>query len=206
MYEILRFFIVVTSSRKDRFAMNHTKTVMALNGKAFSSQIEKMSKKALKYNPEEVMIFKVDMPQEIFDFATDTARECLRKFKKEDEPSMAKHAADKFNEEYGENWISVVGDNYGVDVGHKGNFAHFNMGSKDFVFYMANTDFMNKDFVFRNNKEVAVGTCEMAPEMFQEAIKITKEVIALPTEKRRSLRDVVKRAPFQYSIPISDKT
>ena len=32
-----------------------------------------------------------------------------------------------------------------------------------------------------SDKEVAVGTCEMAPEMFQEAIKITKEAIALPT-------------------------
>merc|ERR1711936_366817 len=32
-----------------------------------------------------------------------------------------------------------------------------------------------------SDKEVAVGTCEMAPEMFQEAIKITKDAIALPT-------------------------
>merc|ERR1711894_338055 len=30
-------------------------------------------------------------------------------------------------------------------------------------------------------KEVAVGTCEMTPEMFQEAIKITKEAITCPT-------------------------
>ena len=57
-----------------------------------------------------------------------------------------------------------------------------------------------------SDKEVAVGTCEMTPEMFQEAIKITKEVIALPMEKRRSLRAVVKRAPFQYPVPISNKT
>jgi hypothetical protein len=28
-----------------------------------------------------------------------------------------------------------------------------------------------------SDKEVAVGTCEMAPEMFSEAIKITKEAI-----------------------------
>ena len=110
---------------------------MAPNGKAFSSQTNKMSKKTLKYNPEEVMVFKVDMPQDMFDFAMHTARECLRKFKWEDEPSMAKHAVDKFNEEYGEHWMSVVGDNYGVDVCHEGNFAHFHMGSKDFVIYKA---------------------------------------------------------------------
>merc|ERR1712193_257020 len=34
----------------------------------------------------------------------------------------------KFNKEHGEHWMSVVGDNYGVDVTHKGNFAHFHMG------------------------------------------------------------------------------
>ena len=28
-----------------------------------------------------------------------------------------------------------------------------------------------------SDKEVAVGTCEMSPEMFQEAIKVTKENI-----------------------------
>ena len=32
-----------------------------------------------------------------------------------------------------------------------------------------------------SDKEVAVGTCEMSPEMFQEAIKITKEAIGSPT-------------------------
>merc|ERR1712203_1293231 len=90
---------------------------MAPNGKAFSSQIKRMSKKPLKYNPEEVMVIKVDMTQ--------------------DEPGMAKHAVDRFNEEYGEHWMSVVGDNYGVDVTHQGNFAHFHMGSKDFVIYKA---------------------------------------------------------------------
>ena len=31
-----------------------------------------------------------------------------------------------------------------------------------------------------SDKEVAVGVCEMAPEMFQEAIKITKEHISAP--------------------------
>ena len=105
------------------FTINHTNTVMAPNGKAFSSQIKKMSKKPLKYNPEEVMVVKVDMAQDMFNFAMDTARECLGKFKKEDEPGMAKHAVDKFNEEYGEHWMSVVGEDYGVDVGHVGNFA-----------------------------------------------------------------------------------
>ena len=65
------------------------------------------------------MVINVDMAQDMFNFAMDTARECLGKFKKEDEPSMAKHAVDKFNEEYGEHWMSVVGDNYGVDVSHQ---------------------------------------------------------------------------------------
>ena len=108
---------------------------MAPNGKAFSSQIKRMSKKPLKYNPEEVMVVKVDMAQDMFNFAMDVARECMGKFKKEDEPGMAKHAVDRFNEEYGEHWMSVVGDNYGVDVTHEGNFAHFHMGTKDFVIY-----------------------------------------------------------------------
>merc|ERR1712062_499179 len=102
--------IVVSPPRKVIFTINHTNTIMAPNGKAFSSQIKKMSKKPLKYNPEEVMVINVD---------------------------MAKHAVDKFNEEYGEHWMSVVGDNYGVDVGHNGNFAQFNMGSKNFVIYKA---------------------------------------------------------------------
>merc|ERR1712203_1196696 len=106
--------------------INHTNTIMAPNGKAFSSQIKKMSKKPLKYNPEEVMVVKVDMPQDMFNFAMDVAREC-----------MGKHAVDRFNEEHGEHWMSVVGDNCGVDVCHQGNFAHFHMGSKDFVIYKA---------------------------------------------------------------------
>merc|ERR1711992_325468 len=105
-------FTVVSPPRKVRFTINHTNTVMAPNGKAFSSQIKKMSKKPLKYNPEEVMVLKVDMAQDMFNFAMDTARECIG----------------KFNEEYGEHWMSVVGDNYGVDVSHQGNFAHFQMG------------------------------------------------------------------------------
>ena len=32
-----------------------------------------------------------------------------------------------------------------------------------------------------SDKEVAVGTCEMSPEMFNEAVKITKENIGAPT-------------------------
>ena len=111
--------------------------IMASNGKAFSSQIKRMSKKPLKYNPEEVMVIKVDMTQDMFNFAMDVARECMGKFKKEDEPGMANHTVNKFNEEFGEHWMSVVGDNYGVDVTHQGNFAHFHMGSKDFVIYKA---------------------------------------------------------------------
>merc|ERR1712212_1204857 len=118
--------LIDNSSRKVAFKSNHTNSVMAPNGKAFSSQIKRMSKKPLKYNPEEVMVIKVDM-----------ARECMGKFKKEDEPGMSKHVVDRFNEEYGEHWMSVVGDNYGVDIGHQGNFAHFHMGSKDFVIYKA---------------------------------------------------------------------
>ena len=110
---------------------------MAPNGKAFSSQIKRMSKKPLKYNPEEVMVIKVDMTQDMFNFAMDIARECMGKFKKEDEPGMVNHTVIKFNEEFGEHWMAVVGDNYGVDVSHQGNFAHFHMGSKDFVIYKA---------------------------------------------------------------------
>ena len=54
-------------------------------GKGFSSQIKKMSKKPLKYNPEVVTVVKVDMAQDMFDFAIDTVTASLGKFKKEDE-------------------------------------------------------------------------------------------------------------------------
>merc|ERR1712154_621468 len=57
-------------------------TTMAPNGKAFSSQIKRMSKKPLKYNPEEVMVRKVDMAQDMFNFAMDVARECMGKLRK----------------------------------------------------------------------------------------------------------------------------
>merc|ERR1712122_30047 len=73
---------VVSPPRKVRFTINHANIIMAPNGKAFSSQIKKMSKKPLKYNPEEVMVVKVDMPQDMFNFAMDTARECMGKFKR----------------------------------------------------------------------------------------------------------------------------
>merc|ERR1712200_73174 len=56
-------FTEVSPPRKVRFKINHTNTIMAPNGKAFSSQIKKMSKKPLKYNPEEVMVINVDMAQ-----------------------------------------------------------------------------------------------------------------------------------------------
>ena len=103
----------------------------------FFESIKKMSKKPLKYNPDEVTVIKVDMAQDMFNFAMDTARECIGKFKKEDEPGMSKHAVDMFNAEHGEHWMSVVGDNYGVAVSHQGNFAHFKMGAKEFVIYKA---------------------------------------------------------------------
>ena len=105
--------------------------------KGFSSQIKKMSKKPLKYNAEEVMMMKVDMNQEMFNFAMDTTRASLGKFKKEDEPGMAKHCVDMFNAEFGEHWMSVVGDNFGIAVNHEGNFAHFKLGPKEFVIYKA---------------------------------------------------------------------
>merc|ERR1711909_220726 len=90
----------------------NTYKIMAPNDKkAFSSQIKRMSKKPLKYNPEEVMVRKVDMEQDMFNFAMDVAKECMG----------------RFNKEYGEHWMSVVGDDYGVDVSHQGNFAHFHM-------------------------------------------------------------------------------
>ena len=108
-----------------------------MSGKAFSSQVKKMTKKPLKYNPEEVMVIKVDMAQDMFNFAIDVAKECLGKFKAEDEPGMSKHAVDRFNDTYGEHWMSVVGDNYGVAVCHQGNFGHFHIGTKDFVIYKA---------------------------------------------------------------------
>ena len=109
----------------------------APEGKAFSSQIKKMSKKPLKYNPEEVMVIAVEMYQEQFDFAIEVAKEALGKFKKEEEPAMAKFVASKFNERFGLPWMSVVGDSYGLVVSHKGNFAHFHVGPKDFVIYKA---------------------------------------------------------------------
>ena len=71
---------------------------MNVSGKAFSSQIKRMSKKPLKYNPDEFTVIKVDMAQDMFNFALDVARECIGKFKKEDEPGITKHVVDKFNE------------------------------------------------------------------------------------------------------------
>merc|ERR1712018_817603 len=110
---------------------------ITMPGKGFSSQIKKMSKKPLKYNAEEVMMMKVDMNQEMFNFAMDTTRASLGKFKKEDEPGMAKHCVDMFNAEFGEHWMSIVGDNFGIAVNHEGNFAHFKLGPKEFVIYKA---------------------------------------------------------------------
>ena len=106
-------------------------------GKAFSSQIKKMSKKPLKYNPEEVMMITVEMDQEQFDYAVEMAKEALQKFKKEEEPAMAKFISSMFNERFGLAWMAVVGDNYGLNVTHKGNFAHFHVGPKDFMIFKA---------------------------------------------------------------------
>jgi hypothetical protein len=39
-----------------------------------------------------------------------------------------------------------------------------------------------------SDKEVAVGSCEMSPDMFNEAIKITKEAIALPTNAEAAMK------------------
>ena len=107
-----------------------------MSGKAFSSQLRKMPKKPLKYNPEEIVMIKVDMTQDMFNFAMEVAKECIGKFKK-DEPGMFKHAVDRFNAEHGEHWMSVVGDDYGVAVKHQGGFGHFRMRGKDFVIYKA---------------------------------------------------------------------
>ena len=49
-------------------------------GKGYLSLIKKMSKKHLKYNAEEVMVMKVDMAQDKFNFAMDTTRASLGKF------------------------------------------------------------------------------------------------------------------------------
>ena len=39
-----------------------------------------------------------------------------------------------------------------------------------------------------SDKEVAVGTCEMSHDMYNEAIKITKEAIALPTNADAAMK------------------
>merc|ERR1712126_631705 len=129
--------ILDSSQRKLEFITDHTSIIMTPNGKAFSSQIKRTSKTSLNYNPEEVMVIKVDMDQDMFNFAMGVAREGMEKLKKVDEPFMVKHVVDKFKKEYGEHWMSIVGDNYGVDVCHQGNFAQFRMGTKDFVIYKA---------------------------------------------------------------------
>ena len=128
-------FLIDSAQRKVLLSSNHTNSAIVQDRKAFSSQIMNTSEKSLKHLPEEVTVITVDMGQDMFNFAMDVARECLRKFQKEDEQGMAKYAVDKFHEEYGEHWVSVVGENYGFDVIHQENFAHFHMESKDFVIY-----------------------------------------------------------------------
>ena len=128
-------FLIDSAQRKVLLSSNHTNSVIVPDRKAYSSQIIRMSEKSLKYIPEEVTVVNVDMNQNMLNFAVEVARECLGKFKKEDDLGMAKHTVDKFNEEYGEQWMSVVGDNFGFAVRYQRNFAHFHMKSKDFVIY-----------------------------------------------------------------------
>ena len=130
-------FIINSAQRKVSYTSNHTNSVIVPDRKAYSSRIIRTADKLLKNIPEEVTVIHVDMGQNMLNFGMKVAKECLEKFEKEDEQGMAKRTVDQFNEEYGEHWMSVVGDNYGVDVSHQGNFAHFHMGSKDFVIYKA---------------------------------------------------------------------
>merc|ERR1711910_271026 len=55
--------------------------------------------------------------------------------------------------------------------------------NRDLNYYLISKLARNAKMVVEtySDKEVAVGTCEMTPEMFQEAIKITKEAITCPT-------------------------
>ena len=89
-----------------------------------------MSKSPLKFNPEDVMIVKIDMNQDQFDFAMEVAKSCLDKFGARDEPGMSQHMCEKFNAKYGVHWVCVVGSDFGFDVGHKGHYAHFQMNQR----------------------------------------------------------------------------
>ena len=89
-----------------------------------------MANEPLKFNPEEITIIDVDMNQEHFDFAIEVAKDCFGKFGARDDPGMAQHVVDRFNDKYGVHWLAVVGNNHGCAVGHKGNFAHFYLNQR----------------------------------------------------------------------------
>merc|ERR1712066_359133 len=57
------------------------------------------------------------------------------------------------------------------------------MGNRDLNYHFISELARNAKMVVEtySDKEVAVGTCEMSPEMFNEAVKITKENIGAPT-------------------------
>ena len=84
----------------------------------------------LKFNQEEVKIIEVDMDQEHFDFAITVAKESFDKCAAGDDPGMANHIVDRFNDTYGTHWMAIVGDNHGCAVNHNGNYAHFHLTKK----------------------------------------------------------------------------
>merc|ERR1739844_401580 len=59
---------------------------------------------------------------------------------------------------------------------------------KDLSYYLIDKLPRNAKMVVETwgDKEVAVGTCEMSPEMFNEAVKMTKENIGAPTNAERA--------------------
>ena len=85
----------------------------------------------------QVTINDVDMTQVQFDFAMDRVKESLEKFEMEEETVMAKYISDKFNEKFGGQWTTVVGDKFGLQPSYKGNFAYFHYVSKDFVIFQS---------------------------------------------------------------------
>ena len=84
----------------------------------------------LKFNQEDVKIIEVDTDQEHFDFGITVAKESLDQFGAKDDPNMATHIVDRFNENYGTHWLAIVGDDLACAVDHKGNYAHFHLTQK----------------------------------------------------------------------------
>ena len=66
-----------------------------------------------------------------------------------------------------------------MHISHKKHHTYY----KDLNYYLIDKLPGNAKMVVEtySDKEVAVGTCEMSPEMFNEAVKITKENIGAPT-------------------------